>query len=301
MISLITRTYNRAPVLGRAIVSVLRQDDSDWELVIVDDGSTDNTSAVLARYADPRVRIFKQSVNRGRMAAGNTGLDQMRGDWFTLLYSDDELTPDALTEFRKVMRMDPSITAITCNCRDAVSGEFTGAGLDRDQYVNLDDQFRIFSGEHWGLTKTALIGNFRFNEQIPSESILWFKVNLQARRYYLHKGLRIYHREGRDRVSRPTYDGALARRVVAARAFQSEHEHLAILKKYRRNDYGQVMFNVALTSILDQRTDDARWAYREMQGHTNRARALLIRSGLIFGSVWMRLAYQIAFALRRDW
>jgi glycosyltransferase involved in cell wall biosynthesis len=79
-VSIVTATYNRADTLGRAIDSVLRQTYPDWELIVVDDGSTDRTSEVLSGYTDERIRVFKHERNRGVTAAKNTGLDHMQGD-----------------------------------------------------------------------------------------------------------------------------------------------------------------------------------------------------------------------------
>ena len=82
-VSIITATYNRAAVLARAIDSVVRQDYSFWELLIVDDGSTDETQELLRGYKDERITVLTHSENRGVSAAKNTGLDHMSGEWFT--------------------------------------------------------------------------------------------------------------------------------------------------------------------------------------------------------------------------
>src|SRR4030067_2423942 len=123
-ISVITRTYNRAHTLPRAIESVLRQDYGNWELIIVDDGSTDDTSIVLSKYQDKRIKTIHHTRNQGVTAAGNTGLDHMSGEWFTLLDSDDEMMPDALSTMVRGLGMDTAINAVTCNCIDFVTREF---------------------------------------------------------------------------------------------------------------------------------------------------------------------------------
>ena len=78
-------TYNRASTLARAVESVLEQTYSDWELIIIDDGSTDGTPDVLAGMTDPRIRVFSLSPNRGVSAAKNAGFDRIEGEWFTTL------------------------------------------------------------------------------------------------------------------------------------------------------------------------------------------------------------------------
>ncbi len=126
-VSIVTATYNRAGILPRAIDSVMRQTHRDWELIVVDDGSTDNTGEILAGYVDERIRVYRHDRNRGATAAKNTGLDHLRGEWFTILDSDDEMVPEAL----EVMLDYASRTgadAITCNCEDSRTGEMTGLG-----------------------------------------------------------------------------------------------------------------------------------------------------------------------------
>lgn len=96
MISIVMTTYDRATTVGRAIDSVLHQTYPEWELIIVDDGSTDDTQHVLEQFSDSRILVVKHDENRGVTAAKNTGLNELRGEWFSLLDSDDEIVPEAL-------------------------------------------------------------------------------------------------------------------------------------------------------------------------------------------------------------
>ncbi len=88
-VSVIIPTYNRARLLPRALDSVFAQTCPDFELLVVDDGSTDDTRSVIARYADPRVRYLPQK-NGGVSAARNRGLREARGEFVAFLDSDDE-------------------------------------------------------------------------------------------------------------------------------------------------------------------------------------------------------------------
>jgi len=93
-VSIILPTYNRADVLHRALDSVFRQTFHDWELIVVDDGSSDETPE-LFRQVDPRIRYLRQD-NRGVYAARNHGLREARGRYLTFLDSDDEWLPHYL-------------------------------------------------------------------------------------------------------------------------------------------------------------------------------------------------------------
>ncbi len=94
-VSIVMPTYNRADTLLRAVESVRAQTFQDWELVLVDDGSTDATRDVLAGVTDPRVRVFSQE-NRGVGGARNRAFEEVRGDLIAFLDSDDAWTPHHL-------------------------------------------------------------------------------------------------------------------------------------------------------------------------------------------------------------
>lgn len=89
MISVIIPTYNRAHTLRRAINSVLKQSFRDFELLVVDDGSTDETAKLIGECNDTRLSYCYQE-NRGVSAARNSGIEKARGEWLCFLDSDDE-------------------------------------------------------------------------------------------------------------------------------------------------------------------------------------------------------------------
>jgi len=88
-------TFNRAYIIGKAINTILAQTDANWELIIVDDGSSDNTKQVIDDLRDNRIRYIYQK-NAGVAEARNTGLASARGEWIAYLDSDNELLPEYL-------------------------------------------------------------------------------------------------------------------------------------------------------------------------------------------------------------
>lgn len=97
MVSIIVPAYNAGPWLPAAVRSVLAQTEQDWELVLVDDGSTDATPGLCDGYADSDVRIRVQHTpNAGVSAARNRGLKLCRGQWILFLDADDVLHPDMI-------------------------------------------------------------------------------------------------------------------------------------------------------------------------------------------------------------
>jgi glycosyltransferase involved in cell wall biosynthesis len=96
MISVVLPTYNRAESLRRAMDSVLGQTWSDLELIVVDDGSTDDTQHVIERIEDQRLRYIHYPQRRGASAARNTGLKVAKGDFIAFQDSDDQWMPEKL-------------------------------------------------------------------------------------------------------------------------------------------------------------------------------------------------------------
>ena len=88
LVSVITPVYNASKYLKRSIQSLLDQTYTNWELIAVDDGSTDNSWEILRSYPDPRIKIF-QRENGGQCAATNTGLQYIRGDYILFFDADD--------------------------------------------------------------------------------------------------------------------------------------------------------------------------------------------------------------------
>lgn len=119
--SVIIPTYNRARIISRAVNSVLGQTFNDYELLVVDDGSKDNTEEIIKNFKDPRIIYIKHKVNQGQNPALNTGLAQARGTYISFLDSDDEWVNEMLEKqhqkfyesdydcvYSRCLRIDPS-------------------------------------------------------------------------------------------------------------------------------------------------------------------------------------------------
>src|SRR6185503_10394131 len=93
LVSIIIPCYNQGRYLGDAIESVLRQSYRRLEIIVVDDGSTDDSSQVARKYSDVKLR---RQENRGFSRARNAGLEASRGDYLVFLDADDRLLPGAI-------------------------------------------------------------------------------------------------------------------------------------------------------------------------------------------------------------
>lgn len=111
-ISIILPTYNRAETLARPIDSVLAQDFHDFELIVVDDGSTDATAEQVRRYSDPRITYLWQHTNLGGNAARNRGIEEAKGELLCFIDSDDAFLPHKLGYVHDYFARHPAIEVL---------------------------------------------------------------------------------------------------------------------------------------------------------------------------------------------
>ncbi len=169
-VSVIIATYNHARFVAGAINSLLNQTRPPEEIIVVDDGSTDDTQAVLARYGTP-VRVLRQT-NQGRSVARNAGLSVARGDAIVFLDSDDELVPDSLERRVKILEASPTVDVVygdmyivdTDGRRLGVHREYM-PGPRPSGFVLGELALRCFILMPAMIRRTA-IGQHRFDEQL---------------------------------------------------------------------------------------------------------------------------------------
>lgn len=114
MISVVIPLFNKEKSISNTINSVLRQDFSDFEIVVVDDGSMDGSVAIVEAMNDPRIRLIKQE-NGGPSKARNTGVKNAKGEWIVFLDADDEMLPNALEIFKNIINAHMDIDIVDCN------------------------------------------------------------------------------------------------------------------------------------------------------------------------------------------
>jgi glycosyltransferase involved in cell wall biosynthesis len=124
-VSVVLPTYNRASMLGRAVRSVLGQSYADFEVVVVDDGSTDGTAEVVAGFDDPRVKYVRLARNAGAGAARNVGIRMARGRFLAFQDSDDEWLPSKLAKQMAAFERGPSGLGVVYSDMQRVWGDGT--------------------------------------------------------------------------------------------------------------------------------------------------------------------------------
>lgn len=158
-ISIIIPTYNRAYILWRALLSIQKQTLSNWEMLVVDDGSTDDTVKLMAEFQDDhRIHCFQQA-KKGPSAARNHGLSKANGEIITYLDSDDELYPNAFASICRFFETSPKITwgvynhnrSLELLSNDYKTKEFKVAANTQHTRVTLQDFYDWRIKSHSGI------------------------------------------------------------------------------------------------------------------------------------------------------
>jgi glycosyltransferase involved in cell wall biosynthesis len=198
-VSVIIPTYNSALYLLQAIDSVLAQTYQDFEIIVVNDGSTDATAQVLTRYSD-RVCTIHQ-VNKGLAGARNTGIQNARGEYLAFLDADDVFLPhklavqvDYLDQHADVGVVYSNGYLVTCNAYGGNARQlFSKVGMLKKQLGESHQSLQVLAIEnafpvHAALARRQVIQKVgAFDEQLPAleDWDLWFRVAAIARFAYL--------------------------------------------------------------------------------------------------------------------
>jgi glycosyltransferase involved in cell wall biosynthesis len=163
LVSVIIPTWNREVFLLEAVRSVQAQTFADWELIVVDDGSTDGTRAEMEALAEPRLRYIYQQ-NRGESSARNHGAREARGEFFAFLDSDDLWAPRALECALGFFRCHPSTGLVTWAAREVdAEGRRTGRTRPKRSRGHFYST-RSLLGRDWGFVRTPMVRRHCFFE-----------------------------------------------------------------------------------------------------------------------------------------
>ena len=112
-VSIVVPLFNKARYVARCLTSILNQNFTDFELIVVNDGSTDEGEEVVRSFSDERVRLINQA-NAGPGAARNRGMGDARGEFIAFLDADDEWLPGYLEQSLRILMNHPETAATTC-------------------------------------------------------------------------------------------------------------------------------------------------------------------------------------------
>jgi len=205
MFSIVCTTFNRSKLLLRAVNSVLRQRFKDFELIIVNDGSTDDTSSLVKTFYDSRIIYLEHVKNRGLNAARNTGILKAKGKFLAFLDDDDELAESALEIAIETYRdlINDRVKILIFNCVDYETGLFSGANLGKKMIITFKDFLcQKLRGDYWIVVdRDFLIRNGLFDEKaVGGAGLLLTRLLRICDAYYVPKILYYaYRMHGMDR------------------------------------------------------------------------------------------------------
>jgi Glycosyltransferases involved in cell wall biogenesis len=197
-------TYNRSSLVQRAIHSVLVQDFNDFELLVIDDGSTDDTKKEIEKIVDSRLRYIAKN-NGGKHTALNRGFKEAEGEYFIILDSDDYLVPNCLSFLnQKINENDQELAGIMAKCVDTnhtmIGDTFEYDGLILS-YLDFHYRRKRQYGDCIEAIKTSLLkeqsfpeGNYKF---VP-ERYVFDQIGLNYKLACYNEGLKIveYQEDG---------------------------------------------------------------------------------------------------------
>jgi len=252
-VSVVIPAYRCGGVIGRTLESVLGQTRAADEIIVVDDGSGDNTAEVVRRYGD-KVRYMHQE-NAGASAARNTGIAAARGEWIALLDGDDEWLPQKLELQMGILARHPELMWVTGNYLRCLCGaQKRAAELEEHKARRLlagkdffASYFSALAAGAGGWTGTMVIkrqalieaGLFRTGQKRANDLDMWWRV---AHRWpqigYTPAPVAIYHLGTPESISQGFFDVELYCELI--------ERHLQLAAEHRR----QAEFAVGATYMI---------------------------------------------------
>lgn len=150
LVSVIMAAYNSERFIGTAIESVLRQTYPEFELLIIEDGSTDGTPAVIQSYHDERIRVLANEKNSGTLYSMRRGVAEARGKYIAVLDSDDISEPDRLRKQVHVLERKPEVLLCAAKAKNLVNGR-----LEKRQYLPVKNARQLRFSLLFGNDMTA--------------------------------------------------------------------------------------------------------------------------------------------------
>jgi len=200
LISVVIPLFNKAEHILRAVNSVLNQTHQDFELIIVDDGSTDGSAGIVRSVSDQRIRLFSQP-NGGVSAARNTGVKQAQADWVAFLDADDEYKPNFLKQVVDFLDRHEQEDLSMVGANYYIE-ELSCAAFDPTMESGIYDYFQLFGNQRCPNHSSTTVVNRRkffevqgFPEGVRQfeDWILWLKLAFTGSFGFISTPLGVYH------------------------------------------------------------------------------------------------------------
>lgn len=205
MITVVIPLYNKEAFIAETIESVLRQTREDFELIVVDDGSTDNSIKVVSAFNDPRLRLIKQ-VNAGVSVARNNGIQAATHVWIAFLDADDWWAPTFLQEMTNAIKKFPqNVLFASGRCRVFASEEerYMHTMLPKDGETNRINYYHVIS-KYLPLINSSNVvirkshfenaGYFRPGQKQYEDHDLWMRLAIRQNVVFVNNNLSFYRK-----------------------------------------------------------------------------------------------------------
>ena len=303
-ISVIILTYNRSKLLPRAIKSVLNQKFSDFELIIVNNASTDNTDEVIRSFSDKRI-IYKKNKENNTFGGRNIGIDAARGEYIVSLDDDDEFASDALEIIsKKVKELSPDgIKMFWFDCVDVESGRPSGSGVEKEGYVSYKDNLcGKITGDYQIVIDRNAIGGNRYNPNFwgAMQNNFLLKLHRNNKAFYTPKVTCNLYREHGVRISNPEVSllNNVPQIVLSMKDFIEEYGEE--LKVSCRKNYGRRLAFLGSYQILNGEKREGRMnVLKSLRFHFSLAHFFMFFISFILNKDQIRSVYLFLLKLVR--
>ena len=236
-----TATFNRAHTLHRVFDSLKAQTFQDFEWLVIDDGSSDETETLIARWQSRTsfsIR-YKYQQNQGKHIAINLGATLALGDLFVVADSDDAFLPNALEVFYEAWLAIPKTSrsdfvGVTGLCVTD-DGRIIGDRFPEDilDTTSLEVSYRHrVDGEKWGFYRTDIIRQFPSPSidglSFFSESIIWHAIGRRYMTRFINKPLRIYKQDAGDQLTRRSPSDTAPAGVFYVITLNNDHDYMFV-------------------------------------------------------------------------
>jgi glycosyltransferase involved in cell wall biosynthesis len=204
--SVIIATYNRADLIARALDSLVSQSEKDWEAIIVDDESTDETHSRVLRYTGvyPNIRYIRQN-HKGEPLSKNTGIWSARGRYVTFLDSDDEYKPSHLKYRKALLKQNPDVKFLYGGVK-IIGNPYVPDRFNFGLKVNLNDC--IIGGTFIIDRETAILLDGFKDILLGADADLFdMAKNAGISMMEVHRSTYVYHHETEDSITNKLLSG----------------------------------------------------------------------------------------------
>jgi len=268
-ISVIIPAYNVEKYINRSINSVLNQSFKPFEIIIVDDGSTDDTKKILEKFNDKIVYIYQE--NSGSSSARNLGIAKAKGDWIAFLDSDDEWVATHLENFAKTLNLFPNVNwygapfrMLDEKTKETLFQAKKGHLKENGCHIFFEDYMAAFPPKAYLSSPTMIIkkaifdnvGGFNVTKKTAVDVDMWFRIALKYPQigYSYKEGAIVYRRDFSLSTSKKWNPNQSIERFLECEKLAKDQSEAALQRAEPRIMYWVVKLLRSTLSVNDKKT-----------------------------------------------